>query len=75
MKNSAPLVELSDDVARGFVVPIGGAESRSKRPTVLRRFIELCETKGSGANVGIIPTPRPRQSLDVVASWRLNANE
>ncbi|MDH3389538.1 MAG: cyanophycinase [Gammaproteobacteria bacterium] len=43
-----------EDRARGYVVPIGGAEERTGSMRVLRRFVKLCG--GRRANIVIIPT-------------------
>lgn len=40
--------------ARGFLIPIGGAERKRRSPTILRRFVELCG--GAEARIAIIPT-------------------
>lgn len=41
-------------MSRGFIIPIGGAEDRTRDPAILRRFVELCgEDK---ARIAIIPT-------------------
>lgn len=42
------------DLARGFVIPIGGAEERTGSMRVLRRFVRLCG--GRRARIVIIPT-------------------
>ena len=39
---------------RGFVIPIGGAEKKSRHATVLKRFVELCG--GASARIVVIPT-------------------
>lgn len=39
---------------RGYIIPIGGAEDRSKESVVLQRFVEICG--GSGCRIAIIPT-------------------
>jgi cyanophycinase len=40
--------------ARGWIVPIGGAEDKEANPKVLRRFVELCG--GRDARIVVIPT-------------------
>jgi cyanophycinase len=42
------------DLARGYVIPIGGAEERTGSMRVLRRFAKLCG--GRSAQIVIIPT-------------------
>jgi cyanophycinase len=44
----------SDNVVRGYLVPIGGAERKVKNPEILRRFVAICG--GSRARVAVIPT-------------------
>lgn len=39
---------------RGWIVPVGGAEKKSRGPRVIQRFAELCG--GRGARVAVIPT-------------------
>jgi cyanophycinase len=39
---------------RGFIVPIGGAESKKKDGVILERFVELCG--GEDARILVIPT-------------------
>jgi cyanophycinase len=43
--------------ARGWIIPIGGAEEKENKPEILQRFVSLC---GSGdardANIIVIPT-------------------
>ena len=39
---------------RGYIVPIGGAEGKGKKPEILSRFVELCG--GSDARILVIPT-------------------
>ena len=45
---------LETSPARGFLMPIGGAERKRKSPTILRRFVDLCG--GTDARIAIIPT-------------------
>jgi len=40
--------------SRGFIIPIGGAEGKGKKPSILKRFIELCG--GRDARILVIPT-------------------
>lgn len=44
----------ADPEARGFIVPIGGAENKLRNPQILDRFVELCG--GRDANIVVIPT-------------------
>ncbi len=40
-------MHLSNGATRGYVIPIGGGESRRRNPTILRRFVEICgDSKG-----------------------------
>ena len=48
----------STDAARGYVIPIGGGESRRRNPTILRRFVEICGD--SKARIAVIPTASKR---------------
>jgi len=43
---------------RGYVIPIGGGESRRRNPTILRRFVETCGD--AGARIAVIPTASKR---------------
>jgi cyanophycinase len=43
-----------DGEARGWIVPIGGAEEKENDPRILKRFVEICG--GSEANIVVIPT-------------------
>ena len=40
--------------SRGYIVPIGGAEGKKKKPRILSRFVKLCG--GSDARILVIPT-------------------
>jgi cyanophycinase len=40
--------------SRGFIIPIGGAEGRRRKPAILQRFVELCG--GDSARIMVIPT-------------------
>jgi cyanophycinase len=44
----------ADERARGFIVPIGGAEEKLDGRDILKRFVELCG--GSRADIVVIPT-------------------
>ena len=44
----------SDQNARGYIIPIGGAEEKLRNPEILGRFVELCG--GTPARIAIIPT-------------------
>ena len=48
----------SDGNLRGYVIPIGGGESRRRNPSILRRFVEVCGH--STARIAIIPTASKR---------------
>lgn len=43
-----------ETVTRGFIVPIGGAEGKGRKPEILQRFVDLCG--GSEARILVIPT-------------------
>ena len=43
-----------DNVKRGFIVPIGGAEEKLQNPQILERFVDICG--GKPARIAIIPT-------------------
>jgi cyanophycinase len=40
--------------ARGYIIPIGGAEAKQKDPVILERFVALCG--GESARILVIPT-------------------
>jgi cyanophycinase len=43
--------------ARGWIVPIGGAEEKENNPEILERFVTLCGSGRAGdANIVVIPT-------------------
>jgi cyanophycinase len=44
---------LEGDV-RGFIIPVGGAESKIGSPLILKRFVRLCG--GRDARIVVIPT-------------------
>ena len=44
----------ADDMTRGFIIPIGGAEERLNEGAILRRFAKLCG--GKSAHIAILPT-------------------
>jgi len=48
-------------MARGFIVPIGGAEEKAGDPLILRRFADLCG--GREANIVVIPTASRMEDL------------
>ena len=48
----------SEGATRGYVIPIGGGESRRRNPTILRRFVEICGD--SKAHIAVIPTASKR---------------
>ena len=52
---------LSNDATRGYVIPIGGGESRRRNPTILRRFVEICGD--SKARIAVIPTASKRADI------------
>jgi cyanophycinase len=43
-----------DGEARGWIIPIGGAEEKENNPRILERFVELCG--GKQADIVVIPT-------------------
>jgi len=43
-----------DGAARGYIIPIGGAEEKLNNPEILGRFVDVCG--GKTARIGIIPT-------------------
>ncbi|NNF50766.1 MAG: cyanophycinase [Woeseiaceae bacterium] len=46
--------QIQDGNARGYVIPIGGAEEKLNNPEILERFVDVCG--GKDARIGIIPT-------------------
>ncbi len=44
----------TEGVKRGYLIPIGGAESKLSNPTILERFVELCG--GDDCRIIVIPT-------------------
>ena len=44
----------NDSVSQGFIVPIGGAEGKGRKPDILERFVDLCG--GNDARIMVIPT-------------------
>jgi len=40
--------------SRGFIIPIGGAEGKGRKPKILQRFVSLCG--GEDARILVIPT-------------------
>ena len=47
-------IQGTEGVQRGYIVPIGGAEEKLKKPIILQKFAELCG--GKNARLAIIPT-------------------
>jgi cyanophycinase len=45
---------VSDNIDRGFIIPIGGGEDRVKEMQIHRRFVEL--SGGANADIVVIPT-------------------
>lgn len=45
---------LNDQIARGFIIPIGGGEDRVKERMIHRKFVEL--SGGAEADIVVIPT-------------------
>ena len=62
--------KVSEDGARGWIVPIGGAEERLHEGAILRRFVELAG--GGDARITVIPTAsrRPEAGQDYDALFR-----
>jgi cyanophycinase len=50
----SPSNHKADNAARGYLVPIGGAEEKFNNPEILDRFVEICG--GKKARIAIIPT-------------------
>ena len=46
--------QTTDGSARGYIIPIGGAEEKFNNPAILDRFVEICG--GKDARISIIPT-------------------
>ena len=46
--------KVPDGGARGWIVPIGGAEEKVHSPVILERFVQLCG--GRDARIAVIPT-------------------
>lgn len=46
--------KVEDDLVRGFIIPIGGAEKKVPKSPILSRFVEL--SGGKDARITIIPT-------------------
>jgi cyanophycinase len=44
----------ADDIPRGYIIPIGGAEQKIHDPAILKRFAKLCG--GRQARIAIVPT-------------------
>ena len=47
---------------RGFIIPIGGAERRSRKSGILSRFARLCG--GKDARIMVIPTASRRDETE-----------
>ena len=47
--------KVAEGAARGWIIPIGGAEEKENSPQILRRFVDLCAIDGE-ADIVIIPT-------------------
>lgn len=47
-------MSIETSAARGFLIPIGGAERKRRSPMILRRFVDICG--GTEARIAIIPT-------------------
>ena len=45
---------VNTDADRGYIIPIGGAVSKRKEPTILENFVKLCG--GDRAIIHVIPT-------------------
>ena len=62
--------KVTEDGARGWIVPIGGAEERLRDGAILRRFVELAG--GGEARVAVIPTAsrRPEAGREYDALFR-----
>jgi cyanophycinase len=49
--------KVAEGKARGWIVPIGGAEDKENAPAILRRFVQLAKDAGGGrADIVVIPT-------------------
>lgn len=46
--------KVENNIERGFVIPIGGAEERQNDPIILQRFVNIC--RSDKARIAIIPT-------------------
>ena len=46
--------KVAEGRARGWIVPIGGADEKENSPQILARFVELA--RGKGADIVVIPT-------------------
>ena len=47
-------IQGTEGLPRGYIIPIGGAEEKIKKPLILQKFAELCG--GKNARLAIIPT-------------------
>ena len=43
-----------DNLSRGYIVPIGGAEDKAGPEVILKRFVQICG--GWDAPIAVIPT-------------------
>jgi cyanophycinase len=49
--------KVAEGKARGWIVPIGGAEDKENAPAILRRFVQLAKDAGGGrADIVVVPT-------------------
>ncbi|MCB0277909.1 MAG: cyanophycinase [Calditrichaeota bacterium] len=46
--------KLTDGIARGYIIPIGGAEKKFNQPVILKKFVSL--SGGKKAKIVILPT-------------------
>ena len=54
MKDPSSIGRSRDGVRQGFIVPIGGAEEKTRDRAILSRFVDLCG--GRAARIAVIPT-------------------
>ena len=62
-----PARPTADNVHRGHIVPIGGAEDKVGAEKILKRFVEICG--GRQARIAVIPTAI-QQQLRNGSAWR-----
>jgi cyanophycinase len=49
--------KVAEGKARGWIIPIGGAEDKENAPAILRRFVQLAKDAGGGhADIVVVPT-------------------